>query len=101
MQFYYQYLSTPKSSANNQLTNMIRNLISPTPIKLLLIFLLLANVLNAQNRNDPAARKELFNKIASLDSLLFTAFNTCDLETFQKLISKDLEFYDDRTGLND
>lgn len=44
---------------------------------------------------------ELFKKIESLDSILFTAFNTCDLQTFSSMLSEDLEFYHDKGGLTD
>jgi hypothetical protein len=36
-----------------------------------------------------------------MDSLLFdVAFNQCDTIIFKKIIADDIEFYDDRTGLN-
>lgn len=44
---------------------------------------------------------ELFKKIESLDSILFTAFNTCDLQTFSSMLSEDPEFYHDKGGLTD
>ena len=40
--------------------------------------------------------------ILAMDSLLFqVAFNQCDLDLYRRIISPELEFYDDRTGLND
>lgn len=42
---------------------------------------------------------ELFKKIESLDSVVFLAFNTCDIETFKSMFTADLEFYHDRGGL--
>ncbi|WP_169332173.1 nuclear transport factor 2 family protein [Gracilimonas tropica] len=43
----------------------------------------------------------LQTEIMKMDSLLFdVAFNTCDLPLFKQIVSKDLEFYDDRSGLN-
>ncbi len=44
--------------------------------------------------------KELHQTITKLDSIFFTAYNTCDLETQNELISEDLEFYHDQGGLN-
>ncbi len=46
--------------------------------------------------------KEHLNKeILKMDSLLFNiAFNKCDLELYKKIMSPELEFYDDRSGLN-
>lgn len=36
-----------------------------------------------------------------MDSLLFkVAYNHCDTVLFKKILSEDIEFYDDRTGLN-
>ncbi|MBF4493841.1 nuclear transport factor 2 family protein [Flavobacterium sp. JLP] len=40
-------------------------------------------------------------EITKMDSLLFdVAFNQCDAGLFKKIISDDVEFYDDRFGLN-
>jgi hypothetical protein len=48
----------------------------------------------------PAARPDtLFNTVAALDSALFDAYNRCDLATLGALVSEDLEFYHDKTGL--
>jgi hypothetical protein len=47
------------------------------------------------------ASDELYRKIESLDSILFTAFNTCDLKTFSSMLTDDLEFYHDKGGLTD
>ena len=36
-----------------------------------------------------------------MDSLLFdVAFNQCNVELYKQIMSEELEFYDDRTGLN-
>lgn len=43
-----------------------------------------------------AALKE---KIAALDTQLFHAYNTCDLQTLGQLVDDNLEFYHDKTGL--
>ncbi|MDR7209825.1 nuclear transport factor 2 family protein [Flavobacterium piscis] len=40
-------------------------------------------------------------EIIKMDSLLFdVAFNQCDAALFKKIIAEDVEFYDDRFGLN-
>jgi ketosteroid isomerase-like protein len=44
--------------------------------------------------------QKLHDTIMELDSIFFTAYNNCDLETQAKLISEDLEFYHDQGGLN-
>jgi ketosteroid isomerase-like protein len=41
----------------------------------------------------------LFETIAALDKKLFDAYNNCDLETMGTLVTDDLEFYHDKTGL--
>jgi ketosteroid isomerase-like protein len=48
---------------------------------------------------DSVARAALTDTIARLDSLLFHAYNTCDLDAFAALIAEDVEFYHDQTGL--
>src|SRR5690606_21184723 len=41
---------------------------------------------------------ELTQKILQMDSVLFNAFNTCDINTFKSLFTEDLEFYHDIGG---
>ena len=43
--------------------------------------------------------KELYDTIFQMDSILFQAFNTCDVEKFTSLLSDDVEFYHDQSGL--
>lgn len=48
----------------------------------------------------PAAQPDtLFRTVAALDSALFDAYNRCDIDRLGALVSDDLEFYHDRTGL--
>lgn len=42
----------------------------------------------------------LFLTIKSLDAKLFDAYNHCDLITLGAMVSDDLEFYHDQTGLS-
>lgn len=42
----------------------------------------------------------LFATIKSLDARLFNAVNTCDLSVLGSMVSDDLEFYHDQTGLS-
>jgi hypothetical protein len=42
----------------------------------------------------------LRNTIQSLDTKLFGAYNHCDLTTLGVMVSDDLEFYHDQTGLS-
>ena len=41
----------------------------------------------------------LYRQIARMDSMMFNAFNSRDVKTFEKLFSEDLEFYHDKAGL--
>lgn len=42
----------------------------------------------------------LQHKIEELDSIFFTAYNTCDLEQQAALISEDIEFFHDKGGFS-
>lgn len=42
----------------------------------------------------------LFQTISVLDTKLFNAYNKCDLKTLGAMVSDDLEFYHDKTGLS-
>jgi len=62
-----------------------------------LTMLVLAGLpLRAQSK---AQSGELFDKVQSLDTQLFDAYNHCDLKTLGAMVSDDLEFYHDKTGL--
>lgn len=43
--------------------------------------------------------KELYNEIARMDSIMFTAFNTQDMDKFKPLFTEDLEWFQDNGGL--
>ncbi len=47
-----------------------------------------------------AQNQPLFVTIKSLDAKLFDAYNHCDLTTLGGMVSDDLEFYHDQTGLS-
>jgi Domain of unknown function (DUF4440) len=64
----------------------------------LLLLLSLAVVrIDAQSTTPP---ESLFRTIQDLDSKLFDAYNHCDLTTLGGMVSDDLEFYHDQTGLS-
>ena len=42
----------------------------------------------------------LFKTVAGLDTELFDAYNHCDLDKLGSMVSEDLEFYHDQTGLS-
>ena len=43
--------------------------------------------------------KELYDSIVYMDSVLFGAYNICDLETMAGCFSENIEFYHDKGGL--
>jgi hypothetical protein len=54
----------------------------------------------AQNeKKEVISENELFNKIASLDSLLFKAYNSKNLDLMKTFFTNDLEWYQDNGGL--
>src|SRR6266511_3575971 len=67
-------------------------------IIVLIICLLSANFIKAQSSTDSKS-KELFNKLADLDSGLFATVYTCNPDKAGSFFTEDLEFYHDRGGL--
>ncbi len=57
------------------------------------------NKITNQMDNDSPVSKELYDTIARMDSLLFNAFNTRDLDKLKVFFSEDLEFYHDLGGV--
>lgn len=43
--------------------------------------------------------QKLYNTIVHMDSVLFNAYNNCDMDTQAKIFSDNLEFYHDKGGL--
>jgi hypothetical protein len=62
------------------------------------LFFASTTFLNAQTNQNLSAQ-ELIKKIAYMDSVLFYAFNTCDVNTSKSLFTEDLEFYHDAGGV--
>ena len=70
---------------------------------LLLSIFIYSNAL-AQNQNERKVANtqiELFNKLANLDSSLFAAYNSKNLNLMKTYFTKDLEWYQDNGGLID
>jgi len=79
----------------------MKNFETPKLLALLTVILLSASLTSrAQDvyKYVPES-KELYNKIVHMDSVLFNAYNNCDLETQGKIFSDNLEFYHDKGGL--
>ena len=75
-----------------------------TKCKKAIIFLILAgfyifNPLHAQEKKVATPTLELYNTIASMDSIMFAAFNTQNMHIFKSLFTTDLEWYQDNGGL--
>ena len=72
-------------------------------LKKSLVFRWLVFSLLCAPRSHPQTSVEpdpLFKTIKSLDAKLFDAYNHCDLTTLGAMVSDDLEFYHDQTGLS-
>jgi ketosteroid isomerase-like protein len=54
---------------------------------------------NRQAQTNEMTKQDLYKEIASMDSLLFNAFNARDIERFNTMFAEDLEFYHDKGGL--
>ena len=66
------------------------------------IFFLAAGILILSNQAAAQGNqqsRDLTKTIAEMDSLLFHAFNTCDINLSKSLFTEDLEFYHDAGGL--
>jgi ketosteroid isomerase-like protein len=67
----------------------------------ILLFALLFSFLGLGQSNKTQSEKDvLYNEIARMDSVLFSAFNNHDAEKMSTMFTKDLEFYHDKNGLS-
>jgi ketosteroid isomerase-like protein len=55
--------------------------------------------LQAHAQSSTKSKDSLTETVHALDAKLFDAYNHCDLETLGSMVSDDLEFYHDQTGL--
>ena len=62
-------------------------------------FLNVAISINAQAGNAGISDVALYQEIAHMDSVVFNAFNSRDVEKFKSLFAVELEFYHDKGGL--
>jgi len=60
-------------------------------------FLLAGNITFAYGQL--SVHDSLYKEVAKLDSILFNAFNTRDVEKFKSFFTEDLEFFHDKGGL--
>jgi len=66
---------------------------------LIINFIATINLANAQSQSDSIANLGLYNEITHMDSIVFNAFNTRNVDKFKTLFTEDLEFYHDKGGL--
>lgn len=77
-------------------TILRRSLFLPKTLIIFLTIFVSAIAINAQVERS----SELFKTLQENDRLLFEeGFNKCDISQFEKLISEDLEFYHDQSGV--
>lgn len=81
--------------AAERLSSM-KKAVLPCALSLAVLLGLAATGARAQAPTTPDA---LFNTVQALDTKLFDAYNRCDLATLSAMVSDDLEFYHDKTGL--
>lgn len=72
---------------------------SKRSLHLFLPLLLVLSNMPADAQSNPQP-DPLLQAIQSLDTKLFDAYNHCDLTTLGAMVSEDLEFYHDQTGLS-
>ena len=66
---------------------------------LVFVFTIFYQSARAQERKVAPTSQELFDQVAKLDSTLFAAFNTQDMDKFKALFTEDLEWFQDNGGL--
>jgi hypothetical protein len=57
-------------------------------------------VAQTETQKSAVAPDALLQMMSALDTKLFNAYNHCDLDTLGAMVSDDLEFYHDKTGLS-
>jgi hypothetical protein len=70
-------------------------------VSIILVSISSLNIISGQENNSIPELKTLFKTIVHLDSVLFDAFNTRNLDTLKSLFSMDLEFYHDLGGFTE
>ncbi len=76
----------------------IRKIIFSLPL-IFISSIFLNTILNAQEKKVALTSDDLFREIASMDSILFDAFNTQKMDKFKPLFTEDLEWFQDNGGL--
>ena len=66
---------------------------------ILFVLLALINSVNGQSRDSSTVSKDLYDKITSLDTAFFNAYNKCEIAKIEALFTNDVEFYHEKRGL--
>jgi hypothetical protein len=61
--------------------------------------LVFTSVANAQSGHGLAPSDELYKTVAGLDTAIFDAYNSCNLDKLGAMVDENIEFYHDQTGL--
>jgi hypothetical protein len=56
-------------------------------------------IARAQSQAETLTPSQLYTTVVRLDSTLFAAFNSCNLQAFSAHFTEDVEFYHDKGGL--
>jgi ketosteroid isomerase-like protein len=81
-----------------EISDMTQRFVSRTSLVLFALLLSSSAPVRTQTRQS-APNDMLFRTVASLDSALFDAYNTCDLERLASFFVEDVEFYHDQGGV--
>jgi hypothetical protein len=68
-------------------------------VLLLLLLVMPVTQVHAQSRQAAPTSDALFQRIESLDTAVFDAFNRCDLKKFSSFFTRNVEFYQDTEGV--
>lgn len=68
-------------------------------VGVIVIALFFSASINAQEKKVAPTSKNLYDEIAQMDSIMFAAYNSQNIETFKKLFTDDLEWFQDNDGL--
>jgi len=83
----------------NQKSQMKSKFTLPKFFFLPVILITAISLSKAQSKQDSLITVDLYKEITHMDSVVFNAFNTRDIDLFKTLFTEDLEFFHDKGGL--
>ncbi|MDY8136041.1 nuclear transport factor 2 family protein [Aquimarina sp. 2201CG5-10] len=81
--------------------NLIKSKILRTRIIYAISLTCFFGVAQTNTKYSKTINTNLFEEISKMDSLLFSAYNNLEVDSYKSLISDDIEFYHDKNGLID